>query len=143
VVTDDTIAVNWTLLDPAGTVTLPGPVTLELLSDSVTANPPLGAAPLSATVHEDDPGAFTLPGVHERLLNVTGTGIWVTVIVPPVPEVGIEVPPPVVPEVLLSVTGMLLLDAPEAIVKANVATVPFPIVVVLNPTTRQVAVPLP
>ncbi len=72
-----------------------------------------------------------------------GPEIWVTVIVPPVPEAGIEVPPPVVPEVLLSVTGMLLLDAPEAIVKANVATVPFPIVVVLNPTTRQVAVPLP
>jgi hypothetical protein len=94
-------------------------------------------------MHEDDPGAFTLPGAHERLLNVTGAGIWVTVIVPPVPEAGIEVPPPVVPEVLLSVTGMLLLDAPEAIVKANVATVPFPIVVVLNPTTKQVAVPLP
>jgi hypothetical protein len=143
VVTDDTVAENWALLDPAATVTLPASVTLELLSDSATANPPLGAAPLSVTVHEDDPGAFTLPGAHERALNVTGTGIWVTMIVPPVPEAGIEVPPPVVPEVLLSVTGMLLLDAPEAIVKANVATVPFPIVVVLNPTTKQVAVPLP
>jgi hypothetical protein len=135
--------VNPVLLAPAGTVTVPGTVTLVLLSDTVTANPPPGAAPLSVTVQEDDPGALTLPGAQERLFNVTGGGGWFTVIVPPVPEAGIEVPPPFVAEMLLSVTGTLVLDVPEAIVKANVATVPFPIVVVLNPTTRHVAVPLP
>jgi hypothetical protein len=85
-VTEATVAVNPVLLAPAGTVTLPGTVTLELLSDSATANPPPGAAPLSVTVHEDDPGALTLPGAHDRLLNVTGGGGWFTVIVPPEPE---------------------------------------------------------
>jgi hypothetical protein len=62
--------VNWALLDPAGTVTLPGTVTLELLSDSVTANPPLGAALLRATVQVEVPGAFTLAGVQDKPLGV-------------------------------------------------------------------------
>ena len=69
-VTDDTVAVNWALLEPAATVTLPGSVTLALLSDSVTANPPAGAAPLSVTVQVEVPGAFTLAGVQDRPLRV-------------------------------------------------------------------------
>jgi hypothetical protein len=131
------------LLAPAGTVTLPGTVTLELLSDNATANPPAGAAPLSVTVHEDDPGASTLAGVQDRLLNVTGGGGWLTVIVPPEPDELIVCAPASAARVPVSVTGTLVLDVPRPSVKANVATVPFPIVVVLNPTTRQVAVPLP
>jgi hypothetical protein len=69
VVTDDTVAVNWALLDPAATVTLPGSVTLALLSDSVTANPPLDAASLSVSVHVEVPGALTLAGVQDRPLS--------------------------------------------------------------------------
>ena len=69
-VTDDTVAVNWALLDPAATVTLAGTVTLALLSESVTANPPAGAAPLSVTVHAEVPGAFTLAGVQVKPLTV-------------------------------------------------------------------------
>jgi hypothetical protein len=72
VVTDDTVAVNWALLDPAPTARLAGSDTLALFSESVTATPPAGAAPLSVTVQVDDPGAVTLPGVHDRLLKVTG-----------------------------------------------------------------------
>jgi predicted ribosomally synthesized peptide with SipW-like signal peptide len=143
VVTDDTVAVNWALLELAATVTLAGSVTLALLSDSVTANPPVGAAPLSVTVHEDVPGAFTLAGVQARLLKAAGGGDWMTVIVPAEPEAGIEAAAPVVAKVLLSVTGTLVLVVPAAMVKAAVATSPFPIVVVFNPKTTQVVEPLP
>jgi hypothetical protein len=69
VVTEATVAVNWALLDPAGTVTLPGSVTLALLSDSVTANPPVGAVSFSVTVQVDVPGALTLAGVQDRPLS--------------------------------------------------------------------------
>jgi len=133
VVTDDTVAVNWALLAPAATVTVAGWVTLALLSESVTAKPPAAAAPLSATVQEEDPGALTLPGVQDRLLKVAGGGDWMTLMIPPLPEAGIETAAPLVAKVLLSVTGTLALDAPDAIVKAALATSPFPIVVVFNP----------
>ena len=68
-VTDDTVAVNWALLDPAATVTLPGSVTLALLSDSATVKPPLGAVSFSVTVQVDVPGALTLAGVQDRPLR--------------------------------------------------------------------------
>ena len=71
-VTDDTVAVNWALLDPAATVRLAGSDTLALLSESVIATPPAAAAPLSFTVQEDAPGAFTLAGVQVKLLTVAG-----------------------------------------------------------------------
>ena len=71
-VTGDTVAMNWALLNPAATVRLAGSDTLSLLSESVTATPPAAATPLSVTVQVDDPGEFTLPGVHDRLLKVTG-----------------------------------------------------------------------
>jgi hypothetical protein len=43
---------------------------LELLSDSATANPPLGAALLRVTVQAEAPGAFTLAGVQDKPLSV-------------------------------------------------------------------------
>ena len=67
------MAVNWALLEPAATVTYPGSVTLELLSDSVTASPPLGAALLRVTVQVDAPGAFTLAGVQDKPLSVVAS----------------------------------------------------------------------
>ena len=60
---------NPALLDPAPTVTLPGTVTLALLSDNATLNPPSGAGPLRVIVQVEDPGAFTLAGVHVRPLS--------------------------------------------------------------------------
>ena len=68
-VTDDTVAVNWALLDPSATVTLPGSVTLALLSASVTAKPPAEAASLSLTVQVEAPGALTLAGVQDTPLR--------------------------------------------------------------------------
>ena len=70
-VTDATVAVNPTVVAPAVAVTLAGTVALALLLDSATARPPLGAAPLSVTVHAEVPGAFTLVGLQVTLLGVT------------------------------------------------------------------------
>jgi hypothetical protein len=70
VVTAATVAVNPALLAPAGTVTVPGTVTLALLSASAAAKPPLAAGLLSVTVQFDEPGALTLAGAHVTPLNV-------------------------------------------------------------------------
>jgi hypothetical protein len=43
---------------------------MALLSDSITANPPFGAALLRATVQVEVPGAFTLAGVQDKPLSV-------------------------------------------------------------------------
>jgi hypothetical protein len=71
VVIDATVAVNPTVVAPAVAVTLAGTVALALLLDSVTGRPPLGAAPLSVTVHAEVPGAFTLAGLQVTPLGVT------------------------------------------------------------------------
>jgi len=61
---------NWVLPDPAATVTLAGTLTSALPLDKLTANPPVEAASFSVTVQEEDPGAFTLAGVQDKLLSV-------------------------------------------------------------------------
>ena len=68
---------------PAGAVTLPETVAFALLLESVTVTPAAGAAPLSVTVHDDVPGAFTADGVQLRLLTVTGpaTGAFTVTLV--------------------------------------------------------------
>jgi hypothetical protein len=84
------VAVKFALLCPAGTVTLEGTLTLVLLLDSPTAT--LAAAvPVSITVQDEPPGAFTLEGEQERELNVADTG-WFTVMVPPMPDAEMELP---------------------------------------------------
>lgn len=76
-VTAATVAVNPAVATPAETVTLLGTVAFALPLDSDTVSPPVGAAPLSVTVHDDVPGAFTVAGVQTKLLTVTG-GFTVT-----------------------------------------------------------------
>lgn len=66
-----TLAVNLAEVDPEPTVTLPVVVRLALSSDSVTANPPAGAAPLRVTVQVEYPGPFTLAGAQLIPLNDT------------------------------------------------------------------------
>ena len=66
-----TVAVKPAVVAPAPTVTLPGTVAFALLLDSATASPPPGAAPLSVTVQLEVPGAFTLDGVHVKLVGAT------------------------------------------------------------------------
>jgi hypothetical protein len=50
VLTEETVAVKLPVVDPAATVTEAGTVTAESLLATPTANPPLGAGPLSVTV---------------------------------------------------------------------------------------------
>jgi hypothetical protein len=46
---------------------------LALLSESATANPPGPAALFNVTMQLDEPGAFTLAGIHVTPLSITGT----------------------------------------------------------------------
>src|SRR5262245_17454005 len=73
VVTDEVVAVNEADDDPAATVTLAGtPTTAGLALDSVTATPPVGAAPLSVTVPVDDTPPTTLEGFTPSEVRVGG-----------------------------------------------------------------------
>ena len=151
-VTDDTVAVNWALLDPAATVTLPGSVTLALLSASVTAKPPLGAASFSVTVHVEAPGALTLAGVQDRPLRTLAAfrftdavAVWplqlaVTVAVWStlrVPAVAVNVPL-LDPVLIVMLEGTL--NRPRLLDKATVAK----LVAALVSVTVQVALcPVP
>jgi len=87
---EETVAVKFALLCPAGTVTLEGTVTLVVLLESPTATLAAAVA-ASVTVQDELPGAFTLEGEQARELNAADTG-WFTVIVPPVPEAVMELP---------------------------------------------------
>jgi hypothetical protein len=86
-----TLAVNEPLLWPALTTMLAGTVMLPLLLESPTLDPPLNAGPLKLTVHTAGPGALTLDGAHEIVLNVGDTGCTI-VIDPDVPDEGIAIP---------------------------------------------------
>jgi hypothetical protein len=77
VVTADAVAVNVALVAPEATVTDAGTVTAELLLDSATAKPPLGAADVSVAVH-----ASVVAPVSELLLHVTPLSAAVAVPVP-------------------------------------------------------------
>ena len=76
-VTVPAVTVKLALEAPAATVTDAGVVRDELLSDSVTLAPPVGAAPDSVTVHVDVPPDVTLVGEHASLETVTVSGVTV------------------------------------------------------------------
>jgi hypothetical protein len=138
---DPTIAAKLPAVAPCPTVTLVGTVTFPLLLDSATASPPLGATPLKVTVHADVPGAFTLDGLQETLLGVTEVD-WMTVMVPPAPDVGYEINPVESDaNTPLTVTGTLVLTLPGEIVKVAVATEPLGITLVVRSNMTQVVDP--
>ena len=85
---EDTVAVKFALLCPAETVTLEGTLTLVLLLESPTATA-AGAVPVSVTVQDELPGAFTLDGEQASELNATESD-WFTAMTPPVPDALIE-----------------------------------------------------
>ena len=62
-------AVNVAKVCPAAIDTLEGTVTVELLLDSETVVPPVGAVPLIVTVQLADPGPVTVPGVQLRVVT--------------------------------------------------------------------------
>jgi len=105
------VTVNVAVVAFAATVTEDGVVNNELLSDSVTVVPPVGAAELSVTVHVLVPLELTVVGLHASDDNVTG-GASVTVAVFETPL-----------SVAVTVTLPLLVMVPA--VTVNVAVVAF------------------
>jgi hypothetical protein len=75
VATEDTVAVNPALLAPAGTVTVLGTVTAELLLDRLTSSPPLGAAAVSVTVQASVPDPVIDPLLQESALSAAGVAV--------------------------------------------------------------------
>src|SRR5579864_4350993 len=69
--TASAVALKVVLLCPALIVALPGTVTLALLLERATVNPPAAAAAVKLTVQVVVPGAFTVPGAQLRLLSWT------------------------------------------------------------------------
>jgi len=116
-----TVTGKLPMVDPEATVTLAGTGALELLLDRAIASPPLGAAVLSVAVQTEEPGAFTLDGLHVKVLRVTGVG-GTTVMVPLVPDEGMEFPPGSDVTIPLRVMGTLVLLLVPEIVKLAVAT---------------------
>jgi hypothetical protein len=140
---DPADAVNPAVDDPDGTVTEVGIETLELFFERDTTCPPLGAAPLKVTVQLADPGGVRVPGVQLKLVTVrsVGGGGCEMVTVPLLLEDGIEVPEADDADVFEICTTLDVAAVPAAMVTLTTATTPFAIGVVLNPATRQVAVP--
>lgn len=69
VLTAEAVAVNGAVVDPAATDTEAGTLSEELLLASDTANPPLGAAPVSVTEHASVTAPVTEPLLHETALS--------------------------------------------------------------------------
>jgi hypothetical protein len=61
--------VNPALVALAGTVTVPGTVTAELLLDKLTISPPLGAAAFKVTVHASVPDPAMDPLLQYNALS--------------------------------------------------------------------------
>ena len=125
---------------------------MELLADSVTANPPLGAALLMATTQVEVPGAFTLAGVHDKPLRVVAAfrftdalllcpfQLAVTVAVwslLTVPAVAVKVPP-LDPALIVMLAGTL--NRPRLLDKATVAVL---VVALLSVTVQMALCPVP
>jgi hypothetical protein len=90
VLTEVAVAVKLALLDPAGIATAAGTVTAAALLARSTLKPPLGAAPLMATVHASLAGP-----VSELLAQLNELSVGKIAMVPvPLRPIAI-VPPPV------------------------------------------------
>ena len=83
--TEPAVAVKLAVDAPAATVTEAGVVNAELLSETVTAEPPVGAAADSVTVQVDVAPEAMLVGEHASLETVTAGGVTVTAAVAELP----------------------------------------------------------
>jgi len=68
--TEDTVAVKLAVVAPAAMVSLAGTATAELLLDTLTLNPPLGAAALTANAQLSVPAPVNDELVQLRLVKV-------------------------------------------------------------------------
>ena len=87
---DPAAALNPTLDDPEGTVTLPGTVSRALLLERPTEKPPAGAEVVRVTVQERLPPDVRVPAPQERVFNAATGGGTVTGMLPPLPAAGRE-----------------------------------------------------
>jgi hypothetical protein len=102
VATEDTVAVNSALVAFAGTVTVLGSVTAELLLNRFTTSPPLGAERVSVTVQASEPNPVMAPLLQDSALNAAE-------------------PVPVVPVPLKLITGVSVVEELLAMASCPVA----------------------
>jgi hypothetical protein len=80
--------VNPALVAFAGTVTVLGTVTAELLLDRFTVNPSPGAASVSVTLHASVPAPVMVPLLQDSALNAASASVPVPLmLITGVPEV--------------------------------------------------------
>ena len=132
------VALKVADVEPAVTVADAGTVNSAFPLDSVTAAPPAGAAPVSVTVQVVVLELFKVDGVHDSEATVGRTGAPRDT-VPPVPDITTLYPEPDTPMMLLIPIDTLL--TPVASARLTTATVPFEIMPVFIPETRQVYAP--
>ena len=135
------MAEKLALVPPAGTVTLAGTVALALLLAREVPNPPVSAAPLSVTMHIEDPPALTVAGVHDRLVSVGETGCKIES-VPPVPDAAMDVLVGSADVKALIWIGAAVSNEPDAIVNVALASVPLLMMFVLIPYATQIVAPM-
>jgi hypothetical protein len=125
------VAVKVAVVLPDPTVTEAGTVSAPTLLDSPTVAPPVFDTVTVQVELAPDP---RLPGVQVNELRVGGDGIKaVTVLATPL--MGRLFPPALAPSV--SVTSIVVLATPDAIVTLTTATTPFCITLAFNPASRQ------
>ena len=137
------VAVKVAVVAPAATVTEGGTARAELLSDTLTSVPPLGAACDKVTVQVTFPGGVSELGVHVRLVSVGDACHPWTVMVPPLPETATALPSardPIVPLTEMRTDPLLVAEASVAV---TTATTPLPITVEFIPVAKQTIDPVP
>jgi hypothetical protein len=128
------VAVKVAEVAAAKIVTEAGTVNAVLLLLNVTDAPPVGAAPVRATVQVDFPALFRLVGTHDTEETMGKAAPPVTV--PPVAFNTIA--PPAVEEAMLLLIPIAVVLTPIAITRFTAATVPFGTVPAFNPEATQV-----
>jgi hypothetical protein len=138
-VTEPAVAVKVAVVAPAATVTEAGVVKAALLSESVTTEPPAGAARDKVTVQVELEPEATLAGEHCSF-EIVGRAVW-TAMVPPVPETAKAVPSASAPTGLPSDRGTVKLLVAESVI-VTTATTPLLIVLAFRPEATHIVDPL-
>ena len=129
------VAVKLAEVAPATTVTVAGTLRAGLLLDSPTTVPPVGAAALKLTVQADVPDVASEVGLQLKELRLTAC---TTDTIPPVAEIGRDVPPAVLATGFVTPIVVVCEVVVCESVTVTVATTPLEIVLRLSPAAKQV-----